>query len=355
MKLKSDIKLILKKTIKSQKKSFLKLQNLVFEIFQIKNTNDFLNFDNSTLPYIDTTDYSFEVLNKSISPYDKLPYDLEKKLNHFREFGYVILENILPQAELNGVWDEIEYITENHQNYDIKGLAHRFNDQKETPIKLIPKDKLKGIGTRFIDYHDSSVRSKKLITHPSLATFLKAVLTPKISVFQSLIFKYSSQQDLHQDFPWVTTKIPSHLVAAWIPFEDVHEDAGPLFYYPKSHRMPKFNFGETGILYGHETSLFSPDEFSEFLGKTCKKLGLKKEVLLIKKGDVLLWHGALAHGGSPINDSSKTRKSFVVHYSTSEGYPKHRNAPLPEQEADQYNGITIYSDPLLVHQKDIVK
>ena len=50
------------------------------------------------------------------------------------------------------------------------------------------KEKLKGIGTRFIDYHDSSVRSKKLITHPSLATFLKAVLTPEVSVFQSLIF-----------------------------------------------------------------------------------------------------------------------------------------------------------------------
>jgi hypothetical protein len=100
---------------------------------------------------------------------------LEKKLAHFREFGFVILENLLPVDELNAIWDEVEYISENHQNYDIKGLAHRFNEQKETPIKLIPKDKLKGIGTRFIDYHDSSVRSKRLITHPSLSTFLKAV------------------------------------------------------------------------------------------------------------------------------------------------------------------------------------
>jgi hypothetical protein len=170
--IKSLIKLILRKSIKSQKRAVLKLKNLVFEILHLKNTDDFLDFDKSTLPYIDTADYSFEVLNKRISPYKKLPYDLENKLAHFREYGYVILENILSTDELDAIWDEIEYISENHQNYDIKGLAHRFNDQKETPIKSIPKEKLKGIGTRFIDYHDSSVRSKKLITHPSLATFL---------------------------------------------------------------------------------------------------------------------------------------------------------------------------------------
>ena len=351
--MKSAIKNILKEAKKRLKKDLYLFEHYANKFFSPQKQA--LDFDTATLPFLDRPEYSFAELNKQIAPYGKLPYNLEEKLDFFRENGYVVLENVLPLNEVDAIWDEIEYVTENHENYDIDGLAHRFNDQKETAIKLIPKEKLKGIGTRFIDYHDSSVRAKNLITHPNLVPFLQASLTPQMTVFQSLIFKYSSQQDLHQDFPWVTSKIPSHLVAAWIPMEDVHQDAGPLFYYPKSHRMPKFDFGKTGILFHYENSLFSPDQFSRYLTETCTQLGLKKEILLIKKGDVLFWHGALAHGGMPINDPSKTRKSFVVHYSTTDGQPQHRRSNVPEANPDQYHGITIYSNPLLAQQKDVVK
>ena len=351
------MKTIIKTILKEGKRRVKKTYSFVEYYLNLwaGRQNQTLDFDSETLPFIDQATYSFEEINKRIDPYKSLPYNLEEKLDFFREFGYVVLENVLPPNEVDAIWDEIEFVTEHHENYDINGLAHRFNDQKDTPIKLIPKEKLKGIGTRFIDFHDSSVRSKNLITHPNLVPFLQASLTPKITVFQSLVFKYSSQQDVHQDFPWVTTHIPSHLVAAWIPLEDVHEDSGPLFYYPKSHRIPKFDFGQTGIVFQHKNSLFSPDKFSRYLTKTCTELDLKKEILLIKKGDVLFWHGALAHGGMPINDPSKTRKSFVVHYSTTDGLPFHRNSNVHEKNPDQYHGVTIYSNAQMSHQKDVVK
>ena len=59
---------------------------------------------------------------------------------------------------------------------------------------------------------------------------------------QSLTFIYGSEQRLHQDFLYVVAKIPSHLAAAWIALEDVHPEAGPLFYFPVN-RLPKFDFG----------------------------------------------------------------------------------------------------------------
>jgi len=351
--MKTIIKNFLKELKRRLKKSYCLLEYYINKIAGRQNQS--LDFDAATLPFIDQANYSFAEINKRIDPYKNLPYNLEEKLAFFRDFGYVVLENVLPLNDVDAIWDEIEFVTENHENYDINGLAHRFNDQKDTPIRLIPKEKLKGIGSRFIDFHDSSVRSKNLITHPNLIPFLQASLSPKITVFQSLVFKYSSQQDVHQDFPWVTTHIPSHLVAAWIPFEDVHQDSGPLFYYPKSHRIPKFDFGQTGILFQHQKSLFSPAKFTRYLTKTCTNLGLKKEILLIKKGDMLFWHGALAHGGMPINDPSKTRKSFVVHYSTTDGLPFHRNSNVIEKNPDQYHGVTIYSNAQLAHQKDVVK
>ena len=35
---------------------------------------------------------------------------------------------------------------------------------------------------------------------------------------------------------------------------------------------------------------------------------------LAKKGDVLIWHANLVHGGMPIEDKNTTRKSMVIHY-----------------------------------------
>jgi hypothetical protein len=42
--------------------------------------------------------------------------------------------------------------------------------------------------------------------------------------------------------------------------------------------------------------------------------GLKTETFMAKKGDVLIWHADLMHGGVPIQDPRQTRKSLVAHF-----------------------------------------
>ncbi len=312
-----------------------------------------LNFDYDTLPLVDKDVSLDEVIARVDVPADT-PYDLREKLEFWRENGYVVLEKVLPTHWLDLFWDEVEDTIENHEKHTATGLVYQFNDQKPTQLKNIPKELLKGIGSRINDYHNTSIGAKRIMTHRHIVTFLKAALAPELTAFQSLVFKYSSQQPTHQDFPWVTSNIPSHLAAAWIPCEDVHADSGPLFYYPGSHKMPKFNFGRTGIL-KKDISLFNPIQFSEYLDKTCKELGIEKKILLIKKGDILIWHGGLAHGGSIINNPEMTRKSFVCHYSTSEAQPKHRYEHHKDSsEASYYNGVAIYKDPTNPTGEDVV-
>ena len=142
--MKSTIKNILKEGKRRLKKTYYLFQYFVNKF--IGPQKHPLDFDPVTLPFLDRPDYSFVEINKRIDPYGKLPYNLEEKLDFFRENGYVVLENVLPINEVDAIWNEIEFVTEHHEKYDIDGLAHRFNDQKDTPIKLIPKEKLKGIG-----------------------------------------------------------------------------------------------------------------------------------------------------------------------------------------------------------------
>lgn len=303
------------------------------------------DFDVATLPAIDRDETNIDDLIASLNITEKLPFDLKEKLNFWRENGYVILENVFEPALLDKFWGEIENTIENRTRHSLTALVHQFNDQKETPIKDVPKERLHAVGSRLNNYHESSLLGKQVMANKYLSMFLKAVLGEKLTAFQSLVFKYGSQQGAHQDFPWVTTKIPSHLAAAWIPLEDVQAGSGTLFYFPGSHKMPKFNFG-TGILYEYERSLFTPEEFEEYLKKTTKEIGYERKELLIKKGDLLVWHGALAHGGNKIVEPVKTRKSFVCHYSTDVGYPKHRFEKKSDSEvANVINDITFYTNP----------
>jgi ectoine hydroxylase-related dioxygenase (phytanoyl-CoA dioxygenase family) len=44
------------------------------------------------------------------------------------------------------------------------------------------------------------------------------------------------------------------------------------------------------------------------------KLSDKKRVFTAEKGDLLIWHANLFHGGEPHLNKAKTRKSMVLHY-----------------------------------------
>jgi hypothetical protein len=44
--------------------------------------------------------------------------------------------------------------------------------------------------------------------------------------------------------------------------------------------------------------------------------GVEPITFLPRKGDVFFWHAGLYHGGEPILDPARTRRSYVVHYST---------------------------------------
>ncbi len=303
-----------------------------------------LEFEAESLPWIDRPDADIDGFLKTFPVPVGYPYDLKEKLQFWRENGYVILEKALPGAWLDGLWAEVEGVLREPQKHRIRALVDGVNNNKETQLENIPVGKIGSLGARLIEYHNSSVGAKNVLAHPNLVTFLRAVLGDDLALLQSLIFKFGSQQGVHQDFPWVRSNYPSHMAAVWIPVEDVHPDSGPLFYYPGSHRIPKFNFG-TGILYRDTESLRSPAEFEQYLTKTCEGQGLQKKTLLLKKGDVLFWHAALAHGGGKIANPALSRKSFVVHYSTTRSYPRHRWETGESTPSENVNGITIYANP----------
>jgi len=140
-------------------------------------------------------------------------------------------------------------------------------------------------------------------------------------------FMYGSRQDLHQDTCVFHVHPKNYLIGVWLACEDIHADSGPLIYYPGSHKeplYPKFdNYPQTNL------RTCAPSEttvYYDWLKNLSKKYN--KEQFIARKGDILLWHGQLIHGGDAVVNPELTRKSYVCHY-IPEGCNKHHEVTGP--------------------------
>jgi ectoine hydroxylase-related dioxygenase (phytanoyl-CoA dioxygenase family) len=173
---------------------------------------------------------------------------------------------------------------------------------------------------KALDLHHFSKPVRDLMFARPIAAFLGLLCDSKLLASQSLTFLRGSAQDGHQDSAYVAYTIPRQFAASWIALEDVTIGAGELFYYDGSHKFPDFLYG------GRHKSVFEAERLGprdrldheipahvESLANRARDLGLQKSVFAARKGDVLIWHADLVHGGNPIS-RDVTRKSVVTHY-----------------------------------------
>lgn len=171
-------------------------------------------------------------------------------------------------------------------------------------------------GRKIFNLHEQSgLANDYFFRNPRLLELLSFLLGKPAIPFQSLSFVQGSEQRAHSDSIHMTTEPPGYLIATWTALEDCTEDGGPLFYYPGSHRLPyimtpDYDSGNTRFTIGGDSNRRYEDRIEALI----REHGLKKELLLARRGDVLIWHANLLHGGSAITRPEATRRSIVCHY-----------------------------------------
>jgi hypothetical protein len=290
-------------------------------------------------PWIDRDDGTFEATIARLRQAGSVTAEDVSSLRFFREHGWLLLEQAVSRSLIDRVLDDVESAW---RDLPPQLVWRRGLDAPVRMAEMAREPAFREASVRYLDFHNASDAAAEIMMLPSVLRFAELCFGEKIAAMQTLLFENGTQQTEHQDFAYVHSLRPACLMGAWVALEDVRVDAGPLFYWDRSHReVPRYLFEDgTVIVDGYGPQVHA---FSEYLGKTCRDLGLERLVFTPKKGDLLLWHSALVHGGMPRENAALTRKSMVSHYTTEAAYPYDRRTPNEPPRRMERNGGVYYA------------
>ena len=154
-----------------------------------------------------------------------------------------------------------------------------------------------------------------LATNEAILSAINELLDGKFFPFQTLNFEKGTQQRLHSDWFHFAPSNNKGLVGVWVAFEDTDADNGALEVVPGSHKLPYKYPEDLGVKKGSKSDPYKYyQDYEDAIENLVKSNNLSKKLVPLKKGQILIWHSNLIHGGSRILDAQKTRYSQVTHY-----------------------------------------
>jgi phytanoyl-CoA hydroxylase len=235
----------------------------------------------------------------------------KKQLSFWNDQGYLVLPSFFTPAEVENVNSLIDSHLADPSSFGncTIDVLHGELEGKRLRGVDAPSEVFQGpvkINDLFLD--EPEVRD--LALNVRLTRILGKLLDGDPMICNSLNFLWGSQQPDHIDTWYMAPNVEDKLAVASICLEDVSPSAGPLAYYPGSHKIPPYLFSHGGLQAIEEEM----PACRAYLAEQLSVIKAERKVFLGKQGDVFIWHGQLLHGGSVITDMSKTRKALVTHY-----------------------------------------
>jgi hypothetical protein len=280
---------LLKKEQLQHNVSIYEKYGLQKSIFSSLGKQDFKT-SSDDIPWLDQDEPLVRLKAKKF--YKEADEQLQTQLVNFVEHGFMVLPEFFNSEEVARLNTEVDKLLETDEvdfNYTGKKIMESFKH--------------------------SEMINKDYFRNPRLLELLDFVMGKKIVPFHTINFIQGSEQKAHSDSIHMTTEPEGYLVATWTALEATHENNGPLFYYPDSHRLPyitcqDYDSGNNRWLIGNNSYKKYEDKIAEMIAEK----NLKKEYFYAEPGDLFIWHANLLHGGDPIKQEGLTRKSMVAHY-----------------------------------------
>ncbi|BAZ28223.1 hypothetical protein NIES4074_06540 [Cylindrospermum sp. NIES-4074] len=236
-----------------------------------------------------------------------LPDQIQDIKNYYEEYGYVVVRNVISQSQIATFYKNYETL-KTSKNYYFWSQATNRTEKLEIneqgfiehsilqPIDLIFQQKFRECSLNIVASHEVS----KLLT--ALTDRQKHI------IWQTMFFDKSTGTVAHQDHYYLDSDPPGNLVACWFALENIHQEAGPFFVVPKSHKRALIARDP------NNTTAGGHKEYVSKIQNLIEEENYTPQPMLLDKGSVLFWHPFLIHGAFPNVNAQYSRKSFTAHY-----------------------------------------
>lgn len=222
---------------------------------------------------------------------------------HYEEHGYVVLRALIEHSIIDAFMVQYERIKRSRAFIYYSQSIHRAIRPELNEYGFIRESMLNATRLGLFPRFSDSI--KQCIYHEAVTDALTALDGHEQHVsWQDMFFDLSTGTIEHADTWYMDTDPPGSLVGAWFALENIDKQAGTFFVMPGSHRVPPLDKARYRI---HE-------EFRKATLKFVEEHGFKPQGMPIDKGDVILWHPFLVHGGFSNQDPRFSRKSFTSHF-----------------------------------------
>lgn len=231
-----------------------------------------------------------------------------QRKSFWRENGFLVFPGFFTQGEIDIVRDAYDRTWEANPAWVV--VDDLVTNRRCHMSDLDESERRHHFKVNDLYLTESELREVAL--SEQLGMVLEELLGDEPAICNTLNFDKGSQQADHVDTLYMTPGSDFGLVATWMALEDTVAEAGPLRYYPGSNHIPPYRFSNGSM---HQVDEEVP-RWSDFMARQVEVMGLEEQRFLARKGDLFIWHAVLLHGGSEIEDFTRTRQSLVTHYWT---------------------------------------
>jgi hypothetical protein len=155
---------------------------------------------------------------------------------------------------------------------------------------------------------------RRLATNQKIIDILSRLFGRQAWPFQTLNFPVGTQQHFHTDSVHFSSIPERFMCGVWTALEDIDADAGPLAYFPGSHKWPIYTNEHIGLCAANMESDPTQAVYEPMWKALVAESGIEEKKFVARKGQSLIWLANLLHGGYKQADKTKTRWSQVTHY-----------------------------------------
>lgn len=219
---------------------------------------------------------------------------LEAQVAEFSEKGFVVSRGLFSSVECDRYSKYFTSMVERGGDGWAEGVV---DSEHVDPLRRYP---------RLLQPHRGDDVAMEFMIEPRINATLTALCGGEPYAVQTMVyFKPAGArgQPLHQDNMYLKTQ-PGTCIAAWLALDDCTVESGCMTVVPGSQNLPvmcqKETLGLDEICWGTTETPIPP--------------GLKPELVLMKRGDVLFFGGGLIHGSYQNRTKDQFRRTLIGHY-----------------------------------------